>query len=181
MELKGALTGARYLASLKDEREVWLDGERVDVTAHAAFGGMRDELAHLYDQQHQSATQDIMTFVSSESGKRLSYSHLLPRTPNDLLKRRCVPMRPVAAGRPPIRKSLKARRSFVLSGARDRRPSARSGPAIAPERSAHCSATCCSVLKRPFRLESGPDFGLPVLTQSFIHKSLDDLSALGVL
>jgi len=42
------------------------------------------------------------------------------------------------------------------------------------------------VLKRPFcslgvRLESGRDFELPVLTQSFIHKSLDDLSALGVL
>ena len=31
------------------------------------------------------------------------------------------------------------------------------------------------------RLESGRDFELPVLTQSFIHKSLDDLSALGVL
>ena len=50
----------------------------------------------------------------------------------------------------------------------------------------HCSATCWSVLKRPFcslgvRLESGRDFELPVLTQSFIHKSLDDLSALGVL
>lgn len=31
------------------------------------------------------------------------------------------------------------------------------------------------------RLESGRDFELPVLTQNFIHKSLDDLSALGVL
>ena len=38
--------------------------------------------------------------------------------------------------------------------------------------------------KRPLsggvQLESGRDFELPVLTQSFIHKSLDDLSALGV-
>ncbi|MEK9281139.1 4-hydroxyphenylacetate 3-hydroxylase [Bradyrhizobium sp. ISRA442] len=88
MELKGVLSGARYIASLKDEREVWLDGERVDVTSHAAFGGMRDELARLYDQQHQSGTQEIMTFVSPESGRRVSYSYLLPRTPNDLLKRR---------------------------------------------------------------------------------------------
>ncbi len=33
-----ALTGAEYLASLRDGREVWIDGERVDdVPAHPGF------------------------------------------------------------------------------------------------------------------------------------------------
>ena len=27
---KGAMTGARYIESLKDGRDVWLDGKRVD-------------------------------------------------------------------------------------------------------------------------------------------------------
>ncbi|WP_322886810.1 4-hydroxyphenylacetate 3-hydroxylase N-terminal domain-containing protein (plasmid) [Sinorhizobium medicae] len=88
MELKGALNGARYMASLSDDREVWLDGERVNVSTDPAFEGMRNELARLYDQQHQNGTEEIMTFVSPESGKRVSCSYLLPRTPDDLVKRR---------------------------------------------------------------------------------------------
>ena len=35
----GVRTGAEFLAGLRDEREVWLDGERVaDVTAHPLLG-----------------------------------------------------------------------------------------------------------------------------------------------
>ena len=31
----GFMTGARYLNSLRDNREVWLDGERIpDITVH---------------------------------------------------------------------------------------------------------------------------------------------------
>ena len=42
---QGAMTGARYIESLKDGREVWLDGEKVgDVTTHRAFTGMVHEL-----------------------------------------------------------------------------------------------------------------------------------------
>ncbi len=49
----GAMTGARYIESLKDGREVWLDGEKVqDVTTHPAFTGMVHELARIYDLQH---------------------------------------------------------------------------------------------------------------------------------
>lgn len=86
---KGALDGERYLASLKDEREVWLDGERVDVTSHPAFAGMLRELRRLYDQQWEPASRDIMTYVSPETGQRVSYSYLLPKSAEDLqLKRR---------------------------------------------------------------------------------------------
>ena len=48
----GAMTGARYIESLRDGREVWLDGEKVaDVTTHPATTGMVHELARIYDLQ----------------------------------------------------------------------------------------------------------------------------------
>jgi 4-hydroxyphenylacetate 3-monooxygenase len=85
---QGALTGERYIESLKDDQEVWLNGARVDVTSHAAFAGMLHELARLYDLQHTPEYRDSMTFVSPEMGNRVSYSYLLPRTIDDLLTKR---------------------------------------------------------------------------------------------
>jgi 4-hydroxyphenylacetate 3-monooxygenase len=84
----GAMDGARYLESLRDGREVWLNGERVkDVTTHAAFAPVARELARVYDLQHAPETRDQMTFVN-ENGVRVSYSYLMPRSPEDLLKRK---------------------------------------------------------------------------------------------
>ena len=37
---QGAMTGARYIESLRDGREVWLDGKRIDdIPSHPAFTG----------------------------------------------------------------------------------------------------------------------------------------------
>ena len=42
-------TGAEYIASLRDGREVYIDGERVaDVTAHPAFRNAVRSIARLY-------------------------------------------------------------------------------------------------------------------------------------
>ena len=86
----GAMTGSRYIESLKDGREVWLDGAKVkDVTTHPAFTGMVHELARIYDLQHTDEYRDQMTFVSPETGNRCSLSWLLPRSAEDLkLQRR---------------------------------------------------------------------------------------------
>jgi 4-hydroxyphenylacetate 3-monooxygenase oxygenase component len=85
----GAMTGKRYIDSLQDGREVWLDGEKVaDVTTHPAFTGMVHELARIYDLQHIEAFRDQMTFLSPETGNRCSLSWLLPRSPEDLKKKR---------------------------------------------------------------------------------------------
>jgi len=83
-------TGAEYLASLRDEREVYIYGERVeDVTTHPAFAGMVHELARIYDLQHTAAYRDQMTFISPETGNRCSVSWMLPLSIEDLkLKRR---------------------------------------------------------------------------------------------
>jgi 4-hydroxyphenylacetate 3-monooxygenase oxygenase component len=85
----GAMTGARYIASLKDNREVWIDGERVrDVTIHPAFKDMIGELARVYDLQNSAPYRDEMTFVDEESGVRTSISWLLPRSAEDLGRKR---------------------------------------------------------------------------------------------
>ena len=85
----GAMTGARYIESLKDGREVWLDGEKVpDVTAHPALSGIVHELARIYDLQHSEEYRDQMTFVSPDTGNRCSLSWLLPLTMEDLKKKR---------------------------------------------------------------------------------------------
>ncbi|MGW4065077.1 4-hydroxyphenylacetate 3-hydroxylase N-terminal domain-containing protein [Amycolatopsis sp. NPDC004747] len=51
-------TGAEYLESLRDDREVYLYGERVkDVTAHPAFHNPARMTARLYDALHDPALQ----------------------------------------------------------------------------------------------------------------------------
>src|SRR5215813_7423761 len=86
---RGAMTGARYIESLKDGREVWLDGEKAqDVSTHPAFTGMVHELARIYDLQHTDAYQDQMTFISPATGHWCSLSWLLPRSLDDLKRKR---------------------------------------------------------------------------------------------
>ncbi|MGH2609648.1 MAG: 4-hydroxyphenylacetate 3-hydroxylase N-terminal domain-containing protein, partial [Tepidiformaceae bacterium] len=46
----GARTGSEYLAGLRDAREVWLEGQRVeDVTTHPKLAGAAQSLASLFD------------------------------------------------------------------------------------------------------------------------------------
>ncbi len=86
---QGAMTGARYIESLQDGREVWLDGQKVDdVTTHPAFTGMVHELARIYDLQHTDAYREQMTSVSPTTGNRCSLSWLLPRSLDDLKRKR---------------------------------------------------------------------------------------------
>ena len=55
-------TGAEYLESLRDGREVYVYGERVaDVTTHPAFRNAARSIAKLYDALHDPATKDVLT------------------------------------------------------------------------------------------------------------------------
>lgn len=55
------LTGAEYLESLRDGREIYIDGERViDVTVHPAFRNGARSLARLYDALHDSMQRDTL-------------------------------------------------------------------------------------------------------------------------
>ncbi|MGV7636518.1 4-hydroxyphenylacetate 3-hydroxylase N-terminal domain-containing protein, partial [Mycobacterium kansasii] len=47
------MTGDEYIESLRDDREIWLHGERVkDVTTHPAFRNPVRMTARLYDSMH---------------------------------------------------------------------------------------------------------------------------------
>src|ERR1700712_1503501 len=85
---QGAKNGRSYLESLKDGREVWLDGKCVDVTTHQAFKGLRTELARLYDLQHGAEFGEEMTYASPLSGNPVSSSYLAPTSHEELLAKR---------------------------------------------------------------------------------------------
>ena len=85
-------TGGEYLESVRDGREVWIDGERVtDVTTHPAFKPIVDVRARIYDMAHEAATQDVMTYVDPETEERCAVGPKLPLTKEDwIAKRRAV-------------------------------------------------------------------------------------------
>lgn len=81
------MTGAQYLASLRDDREIWLNGERVqDVTTHPAFRNGARSVARLYDALHDPERQAVLTGVTP-NGAVTHKSFLLARTPQELLAR----------------------------------------------------------------------------------------------
>ncbi len=64
-------TGEEYRDSIRDGREVYIDGESVeDVTTHPAFKPIVDARARIYDLAHEAATQPVMTYVEAETGER---------------------------------------------------------------------------------------------------------------
>src|SRR5271166_4882980 len=55
-------TGAEFLESLRDGREIYIYGERVkDVTTHPAFRNSAASVALLYDALHDKAYKDVLT------------------------------------------------------------------------------------------------------------------------
>src|SRR5712691_9548475 len=68
------LTGAEYLESLRDGREIWIYGERVeDVTTHPAFRNTARMIARLYDALHDPALQEVLT-TTTDTGSG-GYTH----------------------------------------------------------------------------------------------------------
>ena len=85
-----ARTGKEYIAGLKDRpREVWIEGERVkDVTAHPGLRNGVQAVAALYDMQHDPALREEMTFASPSTGDPVGLSFQIPRTAEDLVRKR---------------------------------------------------------------------------------------------
>jgi 4-hydroxyphenylacetate 3-monooxygenase len=80
--------GPEYLDSLRDGREVWLRGERVDVTRDPRLAGCARAFAELYDLQHDAAHADALTMASPDTSDPVSLAYLLPRTVDDLIRKR---------------------------------------------------------------------------------------------
>lgn len=80
-------TGADYLASLDDGREVVIGGEVVgNVREHPAFRGVCRTVAALYDSIASGG--DAATFPSPDSQQPVALCHLIPRSAAELRKRR---------------------------------------------------------------------------------------------
>lgn len=72
------MTGNEYLESLRDDREVWIYGERVkDVTTHPAFRNVARMTARLYDALHDSERSKKLTVPTEWGG----FTHAFFKTP----------------------------------------------------------------------------------------------------
>lgn len=84
-----ARTGAGHLASLRDGRAVYIDGETVaDVTTHPAFRNAVHAAAALYDFQARPENLERMTFLPPGGTARVSRCWEMPRSYEELVRRR---------------------------------------------------------------------------------------------
>ncbi|MGH3094450.1 MAG: 4-hydroxyphenylacetate 3-hydroxylase family protein [Streptosporangiales bacterium] len=80
-------TGGDYLAALSDDREIYVDGERVeDVVKHPAFAPITATVADLYDLAADPANG--MVYDSPETGERANLVYSIPRSREQLTARR---------------------------------------------------------------------------------------------
>ena len=78
-------TGEQYRQSLRDGRKLYVDGRLVeDVTACPSMQGVIGTIAELYDDQHNPAYRDVLTYKSPTSGESVSKTYLDARTLDDL-------------------------------------------------------------------------------------------------
>lgn len=75
-------TGSQYLDSIRDGREVYINGGRVkDVTQHAMMKPLIGIRARIYDMQHEAATRGILAY--QEDGEWNAVANKLPRAQAD--------------------------------------------------------------------------------------------------
>ncbi|MGH8429831.1 MAG: 4-hydroxyphenylacetate 3-hydroxylase N-terminal domain-containing protein, partial [Solimonas sp.] len=76
-------TGAQYKDSIRDNREIYINGEQVkDVTVHPMFKPLVDIRARIYYMQHDPSTKSTMTY-KDEAGEEFAVGLKLPHTQDD--------------------------------------------------------------------------------------------------
>lgn len=83
-----ARTGEQYLAGLgAGEREIWLNGEKIThPLEHPDLRAAALSMARVFDLQHEHA--DEMLAPSPDDGRLVNVTHLIPRSKEDLERRR---------------------------------------------------------------------------------------------
>jgi 4-hydroxyphenylacetate 3-monooxygenase len=83
-------TGSQHIESLKDGRQVFLNGGVAgDVTEHAAFRRTIQSIGSLFDFASRPENADLMTFETLDGdGQRANRIWQLPRSYQDLVTRR---------------------------------------------------------------------------------------------
>src|ERR1700719_3547120 len=75
-------TGKQYLDSIRDGREVYINGERVkDVTRSPMLKPLIDIRARIYDMQHVAASREFLSYL--DAGEWNAIANKLPRTQQD--------------------------------------------------------------------------------------------------
>ncbi|MFC4559466.1 4-hydroxyphenylacetate 3-monooxygenase, oxygenase component [Virgibacillus kekensis] len=85
------ITGQEYVERIdRLNSEIWFNGKRVkgNVSDHPAFKGAIQSQAALYDMQHKTDLSGLLTYQSPKTGSRIGTSYLMPKTKDDLAKRR---------------------------------------------------------------------------------------------
>src|SRR5712675_235787 len=76
-------TGQQYRDSIRDGRQVWINGERVkDVSVHLMFRPLVDVRARIYDMQHDARFAHALSYCS-EAGEVCAVALKLPHTQAD--------------------------------------------------------------------------------------------------
>jgi hypothetical protein len=86
-EARGPMTGAEYLESLRDDREVYIYGERVkDVTTHPAFRNTARMTARLYDALHDDKRKRKLLLPTDTGNSGFTHAFFkAPKTTEDLV------------------------------------------------------------------------------------------------
>ncbi|HYZ22110.1 MAG TPA: 4-hydroxyphenylacetate 3-hydroxylase N-terminal domain-containing protein, partial [Rhodopila sp.] len=81
-----ARTGAEFLRGLRDDRQVWFQGQRVtDPMDHPGLRGAAQAIADVFDL-HFEHPEECLT-PDPETGEQIAVSHLIPRSKQDLKMR----------------------------------------------------------------------------------------------
>jgi 4-hydroxyphenylacetate 3-monooxygenase oxygenase component len=83
-----ARTGKQFLDGLSgDAREIWLNGQKIThPLEHPELRAAAESMARVFDLQHEHA--DEMLAPSPDDGRLVNVTHLIPRTKDDLERRR---------------------------------------------------------------------------------------------
>jgi 4-hydroxyphenylacetate 3-monooxygenase len=83
-------TGAEFLESLRDEREVWIYGQRVkDVTTHPAFRNSARMIARMYDALHDPERQPLIATPTDTGNGGFTHTfYKVARTTEELVASR---------------------------------------------------------------------------------------------
>ncbi len=76
-------TGEEYIDSIRDGREVYMNGEKIkDVPSHPAFKPIVEIRARIHDMAHDENTREIMTYIDN-AGDTNATALKLPHTQQD--------------------------------------------------------------------------------------------------
>lgn len=82
-------TGAQHIESLRDGRQVYINGELVeDVTQHRAFKNSIQSVGRMYDYAADPENADLMTYASEDGSAQYNRIWQLPKSHGELVQRR---------------------------------------------------------------------------------------------